>query len=53
MPKRPSKSKPAKSSTAKTGPTGGTLPTDRRSQEQHRAFSTKAILGKFQGRKSI
>jgi hypothetical protein len=52
MPKRPSKAKAAKSAPAK-GTHSANLPSDQRSQERHRQFTTRATLGKFQGRKSI
>ncbi len=51
MPPRPSK-KPKVNANAKT-PSGEQLQADQVANQKHRDISTKSILGKFQGRKSI
>jgi hypothetical protein len=50
MPQRPSKKAKVRPN-AKPGTTG--TETDQASQQRHREHSTKVILGKYQGRKSI
>jgi hypothetical protein len=53
MPKRPGKSKKT-SAKPKTGNIVGSPPTgDKALHERRRDWNTKAILNKFQGRKSI
>jgi hypothetical protein len=52
MPSRPSK-KVRASTSAKPGAVPGAAENDRASQQRRRDLTTKAILGKFQGRKSI
>lgn len=52
MPQRPSKKSKARPS-AKPGVGQGLTDQDQASQQRHRDKTTKAILGKFQGRKSI
>jgi hypothetical protein len=52
MPQRPSK-KVKVQPNAKPGVVKGLVAGDQASQQRHREKTTKAILGKFQGRKSI
>jgi hypothetical protein len=52
MPQRPSK-KPKAQPPAKPGAAAIAAGSDQASQQRHREKTTKAILGKFQGRKSI
>lgn len=52
MPQRPSKKSKARPN-AKPGIGKGLTEQDQASQQRHRDKTTKAILGKFQGRKSI
>jgi hypothetical protein len=52
MPKRPGKSKKT-SATPKPGKTGSPQMGDKGLHERRRDWNTKAILDKFQGRKSI
>ena len=52
MPQRPSKKAKA-GSVQKPGIVKGLAGADQASQERHREKTTKALLGKFQGRKSI
>jgi hypothetical protein len=52
MPQRPSKKVKVQPG-AKPGIVKGLAGADQASQQRHREKTTKAILGKFQGRKSI
>lgn len=52
MPQRPSKKAKAKPN-AKPGITEGLVGADQAAQQRYREKTTKAIIGKFQGRKSI
>lgn len=52
MPQRPSK-KPKVQPNAKASTGTGSVEGDQASQQRHREKTTKAIIGKFQGRKSI
>ncbi len=52
MPHRPSK-KPKVRPGQNAGPTPEQMRADKASQQRHMNMTTKAILGKFQGRKSI
>ena len=52
MPQRPSK-KVKKQPAAKPGIVEGMAGADQSSQQRHREKTAKAILGKFQGRKSV